>query len=247
MSEPVRIFIGSSANGEDAEIEAAYEYSLRKNCSREVEITWMRQTNDPNSIWGGWDSRAWSTPFSGYRWAIPEACNFEGRAIYTDTDMINFKDIAELLDTDLQGKPCAARRGSRFGGHEFCVMVIDNAAMKQHMLPVARMKIIPESHHRMISMFSGNSSLVQDLDPRWNCLDGEDLKIQDIWHLHYTRMNSQPWKPSWFKGTTEEHRRQDIKSIFYEYLKLAKEAGYDVDARREELQRDIVKYNIIGQ
>ena len=31
MSNKVRIFIGSSANGEDAEAEMTYEYSLRKN------------------------------------------------------------------------------------------------------------------------------------------------------------------------------------------------------------------------
>jgi len=30
MSDKVRIFIGSSANGEDAEAEMTYEYSLRK-------------------------------------------------------------------------------------------------------------------------------------------------------------------------------------------------------------------------
>ena len=49
MIEPVRIFIGTSANGEDAEAEMTYEYSLRSNCSRPIEITWMRQTLDKMS------------------------------------------------------------------------------------------------------------------------------------------------------------------------------------------------------
>lgn len=247
MNNSVKIFIASSANGEDAEIECAYEHSLRENCSRDIEITWMRQTNDQSSFWGGWDTRRWSTPFSGYRWAIPEACNFEGRAIYTDCDMINFKDIAELIDVDLEGKPLAARRGQRFGGHEFCVIVFDNAKMKDYLIPVARQKTVNESHQRYIAKFSGNTDLVKDLDPRWNCLDGEDYKLKDIWHLHYTRMNSQPWQPAWFKGVPEEHRRRDIKNVFYEYLEKAKRAGYDPDARRAELEQDIVNYNIIGQ
>jgi hypothetical protein len=38
MENKVRIFIGTSANGEDAEAEMTYEYSLRKNTSRELEI-----------------------------------------------------------------------------------------------------------------------------------------------------------------------------------------------------------------
>ena len=173
MNEPVRIFIGTSANGEDAAAEMVYEYSIRKNASVPVEITWMRQTKDVSSIWGGWLTQNWSTPFSGFRWAIPEACDFKGRAIYTDCDMINFKDIQELIDIDMQGKPVAARRGSRFGGHEFCVIVFDCKAFEEYSIPVSRMKNIPESHHRMISKFSG-TDLVQDLDPRWNCLDGEE-------------------------------------------------------------------------
>ena len=98
MSDKVRIFIGTSANGEDAEAEMTYEYSLRKNTNREVEITWMKQTHDTSSIWGGWQTERWSTPFSGYRWAIPEACGFEGRAIYTDCDMINFRDINSSIN-----------------------------------------------------------------------------------------------------------------------------------------------------
>jgi len=45
MSDPGRIFIGTSANGEDAPAEMTYEYSLRKNSSAPVEITWMKQTH----------------------------------------------------------------------------------------------------------------------------------------------------------------------------------------------------------
>lgn len=249
MSDPVRIFIATSANGEDAEIECAYEHSLRKNCSRDIEITWMRQTNDETSFWYVEPNatQRWSTPFSGYRWFIPEACDFKGRAIYTDVDMINYKDIAELVDIDMEDCPVAARRGNRFGGHEFCVMVFDNEVFKNFSIPVSRQRKIPESHHRQIQRFSGNGDLVMDLDPRWNCLDGEDYKLEDIWHLHYTRMNSQPWQPAWFKGRTEEHRRPDIKQAYYDALDEAIAAGYDPAARRAEAQKDLVEYNIIGQ
>ena len=96
MSEEVKLFIGTSSNGEDALAEMAYEYSLRKNTESNVDIVWMKQTNDKDDFWHGWDSSRWSTPFSGFRWAIPEYCNFKGRAIYTDVDMINLRDISDL-------------------------------------------------------------------------------------------------------------------------------------------------------
>ena len=186
--DPVQIFIGSSSNGEDAVSENVYEYTLRKNMpDRPLGITWMRQTNIKEDFWYGFDTRHWSTPFSGFRWAIPEACGFQGRAIYTDEDMVNNRNIGDLFDIDMQGKPFAARRGKRFGGHEFCVMVIDcgHQLFKDGLLaPAVRQKTIPEYHHRCIGAFSG-SDAVLDLDPRWNCLDGEDLTFDEIWQLNH--------------------------------------------------------------
>lgn len=245
MASKVKIFIGTSANGEDAEAEMTYEYTLRKNTDKELEIVWMRQTKDLTSIWGGWNTERWSTPFSGFRWAIPQVCNYEGRAIYTDVDMINFKDINELLETDLNNKPIAARRGSRFGGHEFCVMVFDCEAFKQHSLPINRMKQIAESHLRMINKFSGNDDLVEDLDPRWNCLDGEDYSVDNMWQLHYTKMESQPWSPSWFTGVSCEHRRAELVDLWYAKKHEAQDAGYKIeDYQPEEM---FGTYNIIGR
>lgn len=249
MTEPVRIFIGSSSNREDATIEIAYEHSLRKHLSDKasLDITWMRQSHDGNSPWGCWSTQSWSTPFSGFRWAIPEVCGFEGRAIYTDCDMINMRDISELLKIDMQGKPVAARRGTRFGGHEFCVMVFDCAMFKQHSVPVSRMKPDPESHRRMITKFSGKNNLVADLDPRWNCLDGEDLAIGDMWQLHFTNMATQPWKPSWYSGSIHAHPRSDVVQAYYQWYAEAKEAGYDDIALLEAQSKYLHKYNIIGR
>lgn len=222
----IRMFIGTSSNGEDAEAEMVYEYSIRKNTSEDVNITWMRQTHDVESVWGGWNTHRWSTPFSGYRWGIPAACNFEGRAIYTDLDMINFRDIADLWNTDLKNKPIAARRGKRFDGHEFCVMVIDCAMIASHLIPLSRMKSIEEHHHRMIHKFSGNDDLVCDLDPRWNCLDGEDRAVNDMWILHYTNMATQPWRPAWYTGKHETHPRQDMIDLWYSMKSEALNSNY---------------------
>lgn len=242
----IRMFIGTSANGEDKEIEMAYEYTLRKNSSSNLEITWMRQTPDLTSIWGGWKTHTWSTPFSGYRWAIPEACGFEGKAIYTDCDMLNFKDITELYNINLNGKPFAARVGSRFGGHEFCVMVIDCAVAQQYLIPVQRMKKIPETHQRYIRQFSGNHDLVEPLHPKWNSLDGDNTPMDELWHLHYTKMESQPWQPAWFTGKPEAHKRPELVQLYHDTVQEA----YDAKCKPLEPDVDYLaygQYDIIGK
>ena len=242
MSEKVKIFIGSSSNGEDSFIENIYEYSLRKNCSVDLDITWMRQNKE--GVWSHNNTQMWSTPFSGFRWVIPEMCNFKGRAIYTDCDMINFKDMVDLFTVDMYNKPIAARIGQRFGGHEFCVMVFDCERIQDMLIPITRQKNIPEYHHRMIHKFSGNSELVEDLDPRWNCLDGEDRKIDDIWQLHWTNMATQPWRPGWYVGEQKPHPRPDLVSLLNEMHQEAKDAGYISNSK---LYKDDIHYGIIGQ
>ena len=241
MSDKIRIFIGSSSMGEDKDIEKVYVQSIKENASREVDITFMRQTGNDNDFWYNPSTVRWSTPFSGYRWFIPEACEFKGRAIYTDCDMINFRDMAELIDTDMEGKPIAARPGTRFGGHEFCVMVFDCAKMEEHVVPVRRQRFMEDFHHRMIQKFSGNSNLVKDLDPRWNSLDGDTGNVfgDEIYQLHYTNMATQPWKPGWYTGQPQDHPRKDLVDEFYRRLETAPDLGITYE--------EVVDYGIIGR
>jgi lipopolysaccharide biosynthesis glycosyltransferase len=212
----IKLFIGTSPNGLDQEIEAIYEYSLLANTSEELDIVWMKATNDKTSYWNGWADFQWFTPFSGFRWAIPEICNFKGRAIYTDVDMINFHDISKLSKVDLQGKPFGARKGNRWG-YELCVMVIDCELAKKYIWNLKKLKKKKDAHayHRDMII---KKKLITPIDPRWNCLDGEDLEIPEMYQLHFTNMPSQPWHPEWYPGEKEKHSRDDILRL-YESLK----------------------------
>ena len=241
----VKLFIGSSSNGEDAPIEAVYEHTLRQNCP-DIDITWMRQ--ERGEYWSGYQTHTWPTPFSGFRWVIAEACNFQGRAIYTDCDMINFRSMEELYNIDMEGKPLAARRGKRFGGHEFCVMVIDCEKFQEYAIPQSRVKNISEIHQRNIQMFSGNEDLVHPLDDKWNCLDGEDYELDDIYQLHFTNMATQPWKPNWFTGEPAPHPRQDVVDLFRKKAEDARMAGYTAEQymMNPEIEEP-VDYGIIGR
>ena len=95
----------------------------------------------------------------------------------------------------------------------------------------------------MISLFSGNDELVEDLDPRWNCLDGEDRELYDIWQLHYTNMATQPWRPSWYVGPQNDHPREDIVRVYHDTLEEATANGYPP----KEFGHEIDDYLIIGQ
>lgn len=223
MKDKVRIFVGASANGEDAVAEMAYEYSLRKNSDREIEIVWMRQSNDPENFWYGFNCKLWGTPFSGFRWAIPEYCDFEGRAIYTDSDMLNNCDIGELFDLPMNGKWMLARKSKRFG-REYCVMLMDctkfrniNNSWKQD----------KHGHGRLYQWFTKNcDKYVGDLDPAWNSLDGD---IKPFKQLHFTNMLTQPWKPSWFDGVHEPHADKELEQLFWDTVQDARKEGYSID------------------
>lgn len=185
----------------------------------------MRQTQDRGSPWHGWNTRQWATPFSGFRWAIAEVCGFRGRAIYTDCDMLNQRDIAELVDVDLHGKAFGARRGQRFGGHEFCVLVIDCERARDVLPPLAELRHQELAHHRCIERFAGNDEVVAEIDARWNCLDGDGRPLDDIWQLHFTTMATQPWRPAWFRGEPQPHPRPELVRLFEHWLAVAREAG----------------------
>ena len=94
----IRVFAGTGTGTDDYEAEITLEHSLKKNSSEEVEVIFMRNDKDPDNFFGNFNQKGWFTPFTGLRWAISEYCNFEGRAIYMDTDQVNFRDISELYN-----------------------------------------------------------------------------------------------------------------------------------------------------
>ena len=82
-SDTIRVFVGCDPNNCDLEQMMVLDYSIHKHTSAPVEIVWMQLSRDPESYWysnpetgEGWDTTKWSTPFSGFRWSIPEYGSF---------------------------------------------------------------------------------------------------------------------------------------------------------------------------
>jgi hypothetical protein len=234
----IRVFVGCDPNHCDLESQAVLEWSIRKHASQPVEITWMRLSHDPASPWSGWNTKEWTTTFSGFRWAIPEVCGFKGRAIYTDSDVIFMADIAELWRQEFRpGKAVMAKGG---GSWRLCVSMWDCEAARQWVLPLGELKANPHSHAIMTQRVR-SGKWVQAFDGNWNCLDGENynpLSNPEVKAIHYTSIGSQPHLryaiarlkakglSHWYDGRIERHWRPDLVTLFDELFEEAKANGY---------------------
>jgi hypothetical protein len=239
----IRIFVGC-ASGDDTESQSVLEYTLRKHASMPLDIVWMQQSRDPASPFyvgedAGWNTTLWSTPFSGFRWAIPELCGFEGQAIYMDSDMIVMDDIAKLwLQEFHPGKIILAKGGVDSG--RFCVAKWDCAAAKA-VVPSIKEIHRATAHHKLKKKFRSSPAL-QPFAGNWNCIDGEDytsLSDPGIKILHYSAENVQPQlkyaiprltrdgRKHWFDGAVSSHWRHDLVELFDRTLEEAKATGFD--------------------
>lgn len=253
MSDLIHIFIGT--NRQCAENLMALEYSIHKNVSPPFKIHYMAPSLDSNSPWGGWDMRSWSTPFTGFRWLIPEVCGFEGRAIYQDDDQLVLHDLRELWTMKLNGKTCAMKLHLGVEPRP-CVMLWDNARAKQFMIPIGRYKSNPNLNVNMVGRMKNtffNPAISAWYDPKWNCFDGENLAIEDIGICHYTDMSTNPGikkflerkkgEQHWYNGEVRQHPRKDVEDLWFQYYDEAIAAGYnpvDFENKFDKMVYDIV-------
>ena len=250
--EPVRVFIGS---GEASLLERKVAiYSLRKQTARELDIYVFNGTHNavelndrepflaPLSLKLKYQN---VTEFSLYRYLIPQLCNYRGKAIYIDSDVICLTDIGKLLDTSLDGCDFAARKDAYRHVEEelwaLSVMLID----------CAKCRFDLDSYYEEIdrglykykdfacmspSFLAHHPFQISQLDPHWNVLDYADRHTKLI---HYTNLHTQPWK----------HPNHPYGKLWFDYLQEAIAAGYvtqqdiDLSLVRSYVRRDIRKGN----
>jgi hypothetical protein len=209
--DKVRMFIASDQR--NAKAEKALEYSIRKHGTEPVEITWMR-AGDPGWMGGTeaefragkveWNlgrpaNKPWgsagggcATEFTRFRMILPCKAGYAGRAIYLDPDMLVLGDIRQLWEQPMDGKALMAISSKRFDvllfdcGHNFWT---NPAWPKQDKI---RGDYIHGAPLRDIIIRNGQVGwLTQD----WDCLDGAGYEEGKTKLVHYTNMNTQPWRP----------------------------------------------------
>ena len=251
-NEVIKVFVGCDPNNCDLEQMMVLDYSLHKHTTAPVEIVWMQLSRDPKSYWysnpetgEGWNTTKWATPFSGFRWAIPEYCNFTGRAIYMDADVVILSDLAVLWNHPIKSQSIVAAK-TKADMTRLCTCVWDCKDAQGTILPVEQLRKDPDSHQEMMDYIKQNLQLVQPYQDSYNCVDGEDLAIDDIKILHYSDMSMQfshkyaldrveeEGFNHWFDGKIMPHPRKDLVELFDNYYKEAIAAGYQLDNYRVE-------------
>ena len=246
-NQTISVFVGCDPNNCDLEQLMVLEYSLRKHTQHPVNIHWMQLSHDPASPWysdqikgEGWNTEKWATPFSGFRWAIPELCNFEGHAIYMDADVIILCDIAELWQHPINPESIVVAKGGKSSAR-LCTCVWDCEKAKDFLPPLAKLRSDPDSHKSMMQLIKQHPELVTSYQDSYNNIDGEGMAIHDIKILHYSDMGTQfshkysiprlaeNNQKHWFDGKIMPHPREDLIALFDQYYQEALAAGYHPD------------------
>lgn len=198
----------------------------------------MRLLDDPESFWSGFDSSLWATPFSGFRWAIPARCEFAGRAIYMDSDVIVQADIAQLWRHPMGAGKVAIARGDK-AAWRFCVSLWDCDAAAAFVLPLHELKRA-DGHQRMTAMVRQHREMIEPFkNGQWNYCDSEDrTPIEKARIVHYTDMSCQPHlkhaiprlmskgQRHWYDGQFRPHPRPEVEALFDREYEAAIKAGF---------------------
>jgi hypothetical protein len=223
MKSPIRIFIGSSPKNSIE--EAVFRYTLLKTTSTPLEIYVMDgSTGSARNLSTGevkelptdvCDRIPGATAFSMARWAIPQWCDYQGRAIYCDSDQLAIADIAELWNYDLGESPFGAvpvkqakcykhyiqdSMGQFLQTDEAfylaSVMLIDCAKVKWSLSDLVDLidrntVSLPNLMYLGEQFRSYYQISVAALPSEWNHLDYQDSESKIV---HFTDLTSQPWK-----------------------------------------------------
>ena len=242
MTDTIRLFVGTSAKNEDLEAEMVLDYTARTYCSLPLEITWMRQA--AAGPWSGWASSVHNkTPFSSFRWGVPAACRYQGRAIYTDVDFFFLADLAELWTQPI---PQIALVRNATGKLSTSCILFDCEKAKAHVPSLDRLKQMPDAHSTLLNYFRANPQLLSATDGNWDCPDLKGYAIGDptVKAVHFTRIETQlhlkyaiprlarEGGRHWYQGEVFAHPHAALVALYDRLYVEAQAAGYSIEDYR---------------
>jgi lipopolysaccharide biosynthesis glycosyltransferase len=237
LETPVRIFVGTDRSQMVG--VKVLEYSVKRHTDLPVEVTPLIDVKLPEPR----DPRQRQrTGFSFARFAIPRLANYRGRALYTDADMLVFKDIRELWSIDLEGAKVVVQeeltdqhtkhRKAYMPGKrvkQCSVMLIDCEAAKWD--PEAIVRGLDDSYSYedlMQNLCILREDEVSYRVPfRWNSLEHFD---ETTCLIHYTDMPTQPWistdNPNGYLWSNEVRRMLADGALTWAELEQEKALGF---------------------
>lgn len=247
----VRIFIGS---GDASTLERkTLIHSIKRHTSRELEIWHYNGTNNTIENETGEQRpcpkkpalamhHRYATEFSLFRFYIPQLCNFQGKALYLDSDMIVFSDIGELFDISLDGFDFAACPNAypAIAPNRWALstMLIDCGVCRFDLDKIFhQMQQRQYSYVEFAQMGQRARNVltyrIKELSKVWNHFDKMDDETNLI---HYTDLDRQPWK----------YRYHQYGEAWFEFFAEAVRSGSITDQEiKTAIERKFVRADIM--
>ena len=221
-------------------------HSLKKHSSRPLEIYVFNGTHDtierdnesPVRVNMPLEIKYRNyTEFSNYRWFIPKLCNFEGRAIWMDSDMVCLEDIAQFFDTEM-GDNALLAKPAAYGETDqkkwgLSMILIDCAkcqfAPEHYFQEISDGKYTYTDLHQMTPAFlEYHPFKIGTISPGWNDFDQLTEKTKLI---HYTDLFRQPWKA----------QGHPFGKLWFQYFHEAIEAG---ELTKEDVEKTRTRFYV---
>jgi hypothetical protein len=201
QQEPMRVFVGCDESQLVA--SSVLEHSIRKHASRPVEFTKMIDLEVPEPKDTANRAR---TGFSFYRFLIPKLCGYQGRALYLDSDMQVFADMAELWEIPFEDDtvlctyqsepPERWKNDPNFKpGRHLAVMMLDCSRLHWDIDEIVLG--LDEGRYDYKQLMSDlcivpDEQIAERIPREWNSLEQYEPGKTKL--VHYTVVPTQPWK-----------------------------------------------------
>lgn len=183
QEDPIRIFVGSSE--EHWLPIKVLQHSILWNTSSDVEFLPLYEsalTIPPTN--------KTPTAFSLQRFTIPEICDFRGRAIYLDSDMVVYADIRELWEHDMgEALVCCCE------GWQTAVTLFDCSVGWRVADIVLRLNSGQWNYRRLIN-YKYEPAADHSVSKLWNVIDRpfrSKIRNPRAKLRHFTWLPTQPW------------------------------------------------------
>ncbi|EJM65086.1 LPS:glycosyltransferase [Pseudomonas sp. GM50] len=247
--EVIRVFVGVDRSQLLA--VPVLEYSIRRHTTAKVEVIPMLDLPVPVPL----DPRnGQRTGFSFSRFCIPKLCEYKGKAIYMDADMLVMHDIRELWNIPFEGAKVIIQEEVKFVEEtlqkvgapklrkkQCAVMLLDCANLDWDVNAIVAG--MDEGKYNYDELMAGLCILDEQhvkygVPFEWNSLEHWDANTR---LLHYTDVYTQPWSCCgnkfawvWFQevrrmladGSLTEERIQEEITIGYLRPSLIRDIKY---------------------
>lgn len=192
----IRIFIGTDRSQYLA--ARVLKHSLEKYTSSKIIIENLDtiEIPEPKDI-----RQSQRTGFSFARWAIPEICLYQGRAIYLDADMLVFTDIQHLWNMEMDNAVISivdgrnatyCSSGVKLNKNESSVMLLNCGKASWNLKDLVKGLDGQYNYKEMMTdlCFLNETEIKRNIPRSWNSMDYWDSSVDLI---HYTNVPTQPW------------------------------------------------------